>query len=109
VKSIKKHIPGLENASKPHRKAWAEDLEDASFYHTTRWRNLRRVVLTREPMCRDCKSHGRQTPATVCDHIHPVTSGGDKWAEDNLQPLCRRCHNSKSSKERHEKANKLRR
>ena len=39
--------------------------------------------------------------AEVVDHIPPVRLGGDFWDERNHQPLCHRCHNSKSGRESH--------
>ena len=45
--------------------------------------------------CCDCGKSGR----LELDHILAVRFGGDKWAEDNLQALCRPCHFAKSRKE----------
>ncbi len=56
-----------------------------------RWRKLRLLVLRAEPLCRMCAEIGRTSPATVVDHIKPIRDGGTN-AWDNLQPLCKRCH-----------------
>ena len=45
--------------------------------------------------CVKCQRAGR----LELDHILAVRFGGDKWAEDNLQALCRSCHFAKSRKE----------
>lgn len=37
--------------------------------------------------------------ATVADHVHPVRLGGAFWDPNNIQGLCARCHNIKSSAE----------
>ena len=93
-----------------HRPAWADTLKRQSDnerayrnqakrqYKTnsTTWRRLRRWVLDREPLCRDCRKKGRITPATEVDHID-----GDSWNNDrtNLQGLCKPCHTKKTNKE----------
>ena len=64
-------------------------------YNTRAWRKLRASILMDEPICRSCKLEA----ATVIDHMKPVRVGGEFWDLDNLQPLCKRCHNSKSGKE----------
>ena len=57
------------------------------------WRRLRSLKLRQEPLCRLCLSVGRTVPATVVDHILPISDGGTNTTE-NLQPLCKRCHDS---------------
>ena len=65
-----------------------------------RWRKLRLLVLQEEPLCRMCAEIGRTTLATVVDHIKPKRDGGTDERE-NLQPLCKRCHDSvKAAEER---------
>jgi len=71
---------------------------DADFYNSRTWRTLRKYVLSGEPLCRSCG-----VPAQVVDHIRPISQGGAKLDIENLQPLCSRCHNKKSSKEGREK------
>ena len=63
-------------------------------YNQKRWQELRLRILVSEPFCRHC---GR--PASEVDHIEAITDGGDPWAEDNLQPLCSRCHAAKTWRE----------
>ena len=77
---------------------WSANSDDA-FYGSSRWRKLRKWMLSNEPLCRECKKKGDRKEATVLDHIHPVRLGGDVWDESNLQPLCKSCHNRKSSLE----------
>lgn len=48
----------------------------------------------------ECERLGRITPATVADHIKPHEGNPELfWDEDNLQPLCKRCHDSKTARE----------
>jgi 5-methylcytosine-specific restriction endonuclease McrA len=35
----------------------------------------------------------------VLDHIRPIAMGGDQWARDNLQVLCRRCNRIKTARD----------
>ncbi len=62
--------------------------------YDARWRRLRRVVLSRQPVC-PCGS-----AATEVDHIVPKDAGGDD-SFDNLQALCKSCHSSKTLREVH--------
>jgi len=80
--------------------------EYRKLYNTPRWRTLRAIQLSIEPLCRACKAQGRITAATVADHIRPHK--GDQalfFDQANLQSLCDaepfRCHSSaKQSEER---------
>jgi 5-methylcytosine-specific restriction endonuclease McrA len=65
-------------------------------YYTARWRRLRAAILRADPIC---QGHECDQLATVCDHIHPARIGGAFWDPGNLQGLCTRCHNVKSSAE----------
>ena len=44
--------------------------------------------------CRACGRWGDNV-----DHVQPINDGGDVWAMDNLQTLCRSCHSRKTAKE----------
>lgn len=68
--------------------------ERAVFYRSTRWRNLRKLQLAEEPLCRKCGE-----PARVVDHVEPIRHGGDRYDQTNLQSLCDSCHNSKRAEE----------
>lgn len=57
------------------------------------WEKARRVHLAHNRYCVICRRHGRQTRATVVDHITPHK--GDKvlfWDRSNWQSLCQPCH-----------------
>lgn len=74
-------------------------------YNTARWKKSRLWWLKRQPTCVHCRDNrGVFTPATVVDHIIPVSSGEvDFWDKSNWQSLCAPCHNRKSSLEAKEK------
>ncbi len=68
-------------------------------YNSSRWRRLRKHVLNKQPLCVECMKAKRLTPATVVDHIKPHE--GDStlfFDEENLQPLCKPCHDRKTAK-----------
>ena len=69
------------------------------FYDSTRWRNLRDMVIARHPLCEQCKSKGLTTIATQVDHILPIEEGGNPTDWTNLQPLCASCHSKKTRQE----------
>lgn len=54
------------------------------------WRRLRGMVLAQSPLCARC-----QAPAAEVDHVLPKSKGGTDHLE-NLQALCRLCHNRKT-------------
>lgn len=59
------------------------------------WRKKRAEFLQRFPICRLCM----RSRAVLVDHIRPKVDGGTD-DEYNLQPLCTRCHNIKTGKEK---------
>ena len=59
-----------------------------------RWQRLRKLILHRHPICNHCK----RMPSTDVDHIKRKADGGRDTME-NLQGLCRGCHNKKTAKE----------
>ena len=65
----------------------------------TSLQNLRKSILSKEPLCRICHNNGRYIQAEEIDHITPLHKGGNNEL-DNLQPLCKPCHNKKSIEER---------
>lgn len=88
------------------RKAFERKLkkkDNYKFYNSSRWRKHRKLFMSlpENQLCVRCKKLGFVVEAKVVDHITPINQGGDKFDYDNLQPLCHRCHNSKSGKEAH--------
>ena len=73
--------------------------DNSKFYHSMRWRNLRRYIIKKYPLCVMCERKGEVNPAYVVDHIKPISMGGSPTDESNLQTLCRKCHDKKSAQE----------
>ena len=65
-----------------------------------RWVKFRKQYIKENPLCVECLKAGRTTIASVCDHIIPISGGGDCWDLGNIQALCGSCHNKKTAKER---------
>jgi len=74
---------------------YTRDEDNKSFYNSQAWRRLSRLQLQREPLCAECMKTGRITPAEITDHIQPIRDGGTRLDLENLQSLCRACHNKK--------------
>ena len=68
------------------------------WYSSTRWRKLRLIWLKSNPLCVYCQEQNKLIPAQVVDHIRPHK--GDIYmfySVDNLQSLCKRCHDIKTA------------
>lgn len=80
----------------------------------SRWGRYRASYLEAYPFCGDrapqapkttdsrCQAYNRLEPATVVDHIIPVTGPTDPsfYEDANHQALCESCHNVKRQRER---------
>lgn len=66
-------------------------------YDSAEWKALRKAQLKAHPCCVVCGTSGKWM---VADHVTPVRLGGGFYDAGNLQTMCRRCHQSKSAKER---------
>ena len=72
-------------------------------YSSIRWQKVRRVKLSRHPLCEDPYKRHLDTPiaARDVDHIVPLRQDFDRAYElDNLQSLCVGCHRYKTGQER---------
>jgi len=73
----------------------------ASRGYDNQWRKLRNSFIMHNPLCRHCEESGRVTPAQDVDHRKPFKGKDDPLRLDwnNLQSLCRQCHNIKTRRE----------
>ncbi len=76
--------------------------ERMEIYATRRWRNLRRLKMISNPICEECLKVGKVTPTEDVHHIISFMSVKDPYERrklaydyDNLESLCRACHNKK--------------
>lgn len=62
-----------------------------------RIKRLRKLIMSRDPVCQRCGcARDKDSPM---DHIIPVSQGGAEYDMDNLQGLCKRCHDKKTVRE----------
>ena len=66
-------------------------------YNSNRWRKLRAMKRSQDPMCEQCAREGRITPAQQVDHREPIARRPDRvWDLTNLESLCIPCHSRKT-------------
>ena len=70
-------------------------------YKKSIWQKIRKQKLMQSPLCEFCIKRGKQR-ATVCiDHIQAHRGNWKLFLDfNNLQGLCKKCHNIKSAKEK---------
>lgn len=72
-------------------------------YRGARWRKYRATffaISVDNNYCAHCARLGDTVPATILDHIVPVSKGGAFYPPfTGVQPLCFSCHQRKSAKE----------
>ena len=83
----------------PKAKQQDRQHDNSSFYHSKGWRMTRKFYIKANPLCEQCTREGRTTGGQMVDHIKPVSIGGSRLEQSNLQTLGNSCHNKKSAKE----------
>jgi 5-methylcytosine-specific restriction protein A len=74
-----------------------EDYKERNrFYQRKEWKSVRTLQLQLEPLCRSCRRAGKLVAAMVVDHIVAIADGGGELDPENLQSLCKPCHNAKT-------------
>jgi 5-methylcytosine-specific restriction protein A len=64
------------------------------------WEQIKKRIIIRDKgLCQPCLKNGRPTPYTSVDHIKPKAQRGTD-DEDNLQCICKPCHEHKTATER---------
>lgn len=88
------HKPGEDGWSK-----WQGGKSDTERGYGWSWRKLRKQVLERDCyLCQECLRNGRTTEGNQVDHIKQKAQGGTDDME-NLQTLCKPCHEVKTATE----------
>lgn len=80
-----------DNAQRARKRRQARGLSTS----TSRWKALRRLVLTEQPLCVMCEQAGRVRLAIAVDHIDGNSGNNDR---SNLQALCVPCHSRKTAR-----------
>lgn len=62
------------------------------------WQKKRADQLRRSPLCRYCEIEGRTVAAVIADHIEPHKGDINAFYGNELQSLCKRCHDSTKKK-----------
>lgn len=90
----------------PKRKPFEGAKRIEGIYNTTRWRKLSLLYRTEHPLCEPCQAKGITKVAEMTDHRKGFKDAGDPaaWDWENLQAICRECHNRKSAKDAKRKA-----
>lgn len=84
------------------RRDFSKYQRSSDLYNTSRWKTVSRNFLKANPYCEICGS-----PSEVVDHIIPHRGDEDLfWDRNNLQALCKNCHNFKTQKEINERRRK---
>ena len=90
---------GKKMPSIPKKQKVYGQTDNSSFYQSKQWRMLRRYYIKANPLCEWCNRKGKTTAGNCVDHLKPISLGGSKVDESNLQTLCNSCHAKKSASE----------
>jgi len=60
--------------------------------YTSNWDKVRKIKLSRDPLCERCESKGKVTAATLVHHRQSLSKGGSLADMDNLMSCCIKCH-----------------
>ena len=66
-------------------------------YNSAAWDRVRKLKLSRTPLCEECTRTGRIVTADTVDHVVALKDGGAPFDLENLRSMCATCHNRKTS------------
>lgn len=68
-------------------------------YNSNKWKKLRELYYSKQPLCEQCLEHGIITPAEQIHHIQPFLTGKTyeekmqlAYDYNNLMSVCKQCH-----------------
>ena len=73
------------------------------FYNHRIWKQIRKIQLSKRPLCESCQKNCKQSVATVCDHKNPLWNNWTEFIKGPFQSLCEDCHNEKTKTEDYSK------
>lgn len=80
------------------RESWAKQGEQPERLRGTSNQLRRKRWFAKHPFCVKCEEEGQTRLATILDHRRALSEGGTD-TDDNLQGLCKTCHDAKSAEE----------
>ncbi|OIK13582.1 endonuclease [Bacillus sp. MUM 116] len=85
--------------------------EARAFYKSAAWLNCRKIVLIRDTyLCQECLRKGKITAANTVHHIKHLEEYPDLALDiDNLETICRPCHNNEHPEKAYTKKEKQQR
>ena len=90
----------VEHATERRRHADAERLSAPKRGYDRTWASARASYLRRNPLCTSDEHRGRAIPATVVDHVVPISEAPAlRLVESNFRSLCKRCHDSRTARD----------
>jgi 5-methylcytosine-specific restriction enzyme A len=78
-----------QSHKKGFRKAKGDDKTGDPFYSSRRWLELRDWYKAGHPVCEICQENLTE----IIHHRKAILDGGSHFGVDNLQGVCRGCHN----------------
>ena len=69
------------------------------WYNLAAWRKRRQYQLALHPLCCMCMDEGRDTGATVADHVIPHRGDWESFIGGDLQSLCAEHHSAVKQRE----------
>lgn len=84
----------------PKREYAHHHIDGKNIYHSYQWRKLRLGFVAQNPLCLHCEQYGIITAGYIVDHIVEIEDGGAIFDINNLQHLCKSCHNAKTAREK---------
>lgn len=93
-------MPTINKPKKnPTKRTDSYNADRRKIYQSQRWRTLRAVKISDQPLCERCLSMGKIEPAEDVHHIvsfmstdDPVRQVALAYDYDNLMSLCKECH-----------------
>jgi 5-methylcytosine-specific restriction protein A len=81
-------------------KGMQRSTDGSSVAYDSKWNKARSSFLKNNPVCAECARSGLRVAATTVDHVVPHRGSHELfWDMSNWEPLCSRCHNSKTARE----------